>query len=119
MCQSFKHRIPINITFDIANESVLFQSELQERLQRAAEKTAATPEAERFNKLLVRIHSSLSDLESAVCSVVVMSSELEMMSQAFLVNQVPEIWSHVAYPSLKPLSSWVLDLLNRISFIKD
>ncbi|KAK2944383.1 putative Dynein axonemal heavy chain 6 [Blattamonas nauphoetae] len=64
-------------------------------------------EAERFNKLLVRIHSSLSDLESAVCSVVVMSSELEMMSQAFLVNQVPEIWSHVAYPSLKPLSSWI------------
>ncbi|KAK2951696.1 putative Dynein axonemal heavy chain 1 [Blattamonas nauphoetae] len=76
-------------------------------------------EAERFNKLLVRIHSTLSELEFAVCGIVVMSSELELMSQAFLVNQVPELWSNVAYPSLKPLSSWIEDLLNRIAFIQD
>lgn len=32
--------------------------------------------------------------------------------------QVPEAWAAKAYPSLKPLSSWVTDLLERLSFIK-
>ena len=33
-------------------------------------------------------------------------------------NQVPDLWAGKAYPSLKPLSSWVLDLLERIAFIQ-
>ena len=32
--------------------------------------------------------------------------------------QVPELWASKAYPSLKPLSSWVTDLQERISFIQ-
>ena len=31
------------------------------------------------------------------------------MFNAFLNNRLPEIWTKVAYPSLKPLSSWVED----------
>jgi hypothetical protein len=31
--------------------------------------------------------------------------------------QVPEMWQGKAYPSLKPLSSWVQDLLERCKFI--
>jgi hypothetical protein len=31
--------------------------------------------------------------------------------------QVPELWAARAYPSLKPLSAWVVDLLERCAFI--
>ena len=32
--------------------------------------------------------------------------------------QVPSLWAGAAYPSLKPLSSWVKDLVLRINFIE-
>jgi len=32
-------------------------------------------------------------------------------------NQVPEGWHKRAYPSLKPLGSWIVDFLSRLSFI--
>ena len=31
--------------------------------------------------------------------------------------QVPILWENAAYPSLKPLASWVKDLVLRINFI--
>lgn len=33
--------------------------------------------------------------------------------------QVPEAWAAKAYPSLKPLPSWVADLLERLAFIQN
>jgi dynein heavy chain len=47
----------------------------------------------------------------------VMSSELETMYNCFLYNQVPPQWENAAYPSLKPLASWVEDLLTRVSVV--
>ena len=32
-------------------------------------------------------------------------------------NQVPAIWVKVAYPSLKPLASWVTDAIDRLAFM--
>jgi dynein heavy chain len=40
-----------------------------------------------------------------------MSIALENMFNAFSLKKVPENWENVAYPSLKPLGSWVADLL--------
>ena len=39
-----------------------------------------------------------------------MSDELDAMFYDLLVNRVPKIWKKVAYPSLKPLTSWLKDL---------
>jgi dynein heavy chain len=33
-------------------------------------------------------------------------------------NLVPDIWHKRAYPSLKPLASWVLDFLERMKFMQ-
>lgn len=33
------------------------------------------------------------------------------------IDQVPSIWSRAAYPSLKPLGSWITDLLMRLDFL--
>lgn len=46
-----------------------------------------------------------------------MSMELEMMFNNFLNNKVPAAWEKVGYPSLKPLSSWVNDLIHRVDCI--
>ena len=46
-----------------------------------------------------------------------MSEELEMVYNAFLNNQVPDLWANAAYPSLKTLASWVKDLILRCDFI--
>lgn len=45
-----------------------------------------------------------------------MSAGLEEMAGKFLINKVPSQWEGVGYPSLKPLGSWVEDLILRIEF---
>jgi dynein heavy chain, axonemal len=68
----------------------------------------------RFNRLTSRIQATLVEVQKAIKGLVVMSDELERMFQALLSNQVPELWAKVAYPSLKPLGSWVKDYQRRI-----
>ena len=72
----------------------------------------------RYNKVIAKVNTSLRDVRKALKGEVVMTSELEQMGTSLFNNQVPEMWSKVAYPSLKPLASWVPDLLKRIEFIQ-
>ena len=60
---------------------------------------------------------SLKETIKAIKGLVVMSPELEAVASSMYDNQVPEMWAAKAYPSLKPLSSWVVDLLERTRFI--
>lgn len=62
---------------------------------------------------------SLKDLYNAAKGLVVISIELEKMQGCFLNKKVPENWENVAYPSLKPLASWVADLIERVAFFRD
>merc|ERR1712188_187656 len=73
-------------------------------------------ESERYNRLLVTIKKSLTELRKAIKGIVVMSGELEKLFVSLLNNHVPEMWSKVAYPSLKPLASWIVDLHRRVAF---
>lgn len=59
----------------------------------------------------------MNQLLKAIKGFVVMSEELELIYTAFLNNQVPKMWENAAYPSLKPLASWVQDLVLRLDFI--
>lgn len=61
--------------------------------------------------------STLILLDKAIEGTVVMSADLESMASKFLDNKVPLAWEAVGYPSLKPLSSWVTDLILRVEFI--
>lgn len=61
---------------------------------------------------------SLAELQNAIKGLAVMGEDLDMMYKSMLNNKVPEMWADKAYPSLKPLSSWVENLKQRIEFIK-
>uniref|UniRef100_A0A8C9WNZ6 Dynein axonemal heavy chain 6 n=1 Tax=Scleropages formosus TaxID=113540 RepID=A0A8C9WNZ6_SCLFO len=76
--------------------------------------TVLGQEVDRFNSLL---RVSLNILQKAIAGLVVMSEEMERIYNSFLNNQVPDHWANAAYPSLKPLGSWVKDLALRTSFI--
>jgi dynein heavy chain len=73
-------------------------------------------EIERFNRLLSKISQTLSEIQRAIKGEVVMSMELDLMYTAMMNNQVPGLWEKVAYPSLKPLASWMIDLQQRMVF---
>jgi len=76
-------------------------------------------EISRFNALLSVMQKSLGLLQKAIRGDVVMSLELEKMYNCFLIQKVPQNWQSVAYPSLRPLASWVRDLIKRVEFINE
>lgn len=79
--------------------------------------TVLIQEVIRYNKLLETVRLTLNDLLKALKGLVVMSQALETMSNSIFINSVPELWASKAYPSLKPLASWVTDLVARVQFI--
>jgi len=50
--------------------------------------------------------------------LVVMTADLEEVSNGVFHNARPAYWMQVSYPSLKPLSSYLADLANRLSFFQ-
>ncbi|XP_056381079.1 dynein axonemal heavy chain 1 isoform X2 [Hyla sarda] len=80
--------------------------------------TVLVQEVIRYNRLLSTLFQTLRDLLKAMKGQVVMSSQLELMANSLYNNSVPELWRAKAYPSLKPLASWVIDLLQRIDFLQ-
>lgn len=98
--------------FDIEKALILFPVQYNESMN-----TVLTQELLRFNRLTGQVVSTLKDIQKAIKGLVVMSGELEEMGNSMFIGRVPTLWSKVAYPSLKPLGSWVNDLLERLKFL--
>jgi dynein heavy chain len=79
--------------------------------------TVLLQEVDRFNILLRVVRESLASLKKAIIGTVVMSQDLDEVYQSFLKQKVPELWATYAYPSLKGLNSWIIDLRKRVDFM--
>ncbi|XP_022099330.1 dynein heavy chain 3, axonemal-like isoform X3 [Acanthaster planci] len=81
--------------------------------------TVLVQELIRFDRLITVIRSSLLDIRRALKGLVVMSADLEDVFSSMMVGKVPAIWAAKSYPSLKPLGSYITDLMARLQFFKD
>lgn len=71
-------------------------------------------EMAKFNNLINKIKTTLAELKKAILGLAVMSQQLDDMYLAFQNNMVPGIWKSISYASLKPLSSYFKDFLERV-----
>jgi dynein heavy chain len=79
--------------------------------------TVIVQEVIRYNRLLVVMKENLTNVKKALKGLIVMSEELELVSNSLFDNQVPKLWDEKGFLSMKPLASWTEDLNARIAFL--
>ena len=78
-------------------------------------KTVLYQELDRYNKLLDLIRKSLSNIIKVTQGTASVTPDLEEVMLSLGQLRVPRLWGQT-YPSLKPLGSWMRDLLQRVEF---
>merc|ERR1719198_2180222 len=97
--------------FDVAAVQERYPIKYEESMN-----TVLGQELTRYNKLLGIIHSSLADIKKAIKGLLLMDSTLEIAYKAIFDGKVPPMWLGKSYNSLKPLGSYVNDLVERSKF---
>lgn len=111
-CQGILEKLPPILDLELArkNHPVKYEESMN---------TVLENEILRFNKLLFCVRDSLVNIQLAIKGEVVMSSDLEEVGNALFDNRIPATFAKVSYPSLKPLASYIVDLVERLSEINN
>lgn len=103
------------INLDKAHASVL---EKNDKGQTKSLNVFLMQEIDRFNALTAVMVKDLIQLDKAISGTVVMSADLEIISGNFQDKKTPAKWLEpLGFPSIKPLGSWLEDLLARLRFM--
>lgn len=100
--------------FDIRN----IKEKMENRSDPDPLKTVLYQELDRYNDLLSNVLGNLRNISKAIQGLVAVTPELEEVMDALIKLRVPRSWSR-AYPSTKPLGSWMRDLASRCSQLAD
>lgn len=76
-------------------------------------------ECERMNILLAEIKRSLAELDLGLKGDLTISEPMERLMNSLATDTVPASWRNLAYPSLRPLGSWVQNLQQRCTQLTD
>jgi dynein heavy chain, axonemal len=112
MARSTKESLPN--PYDVEAVGMLYPTDYHESMN-----TVLVQEAQRYNRLLRVMHSSLREVQKALKGLVVLSADLEKMGNDMFDQKVPAGWTAKAYPSLKPLGPWTKDVLLRLGFLQN
>jgi dynein heavy chain len=108
---SIQERLPTPFPLDICEEK--FPTIYEESMN-----TVVKQECLRYNKLLWEMIKNLRDFRKAIKGLIVMTGPLEELGNSIFVNEQPDLWVKKGPLSLKPLSSWYLDILARCAFFQ-
>ena len=61
----------------------------------------------------------MTAIKAVIKGYLTVSDAMEELANALYLDRVPKRWEQLAYPSLRSLSAWVSDLVNRISQLND
>jgi dynein heavy chain len=105
-------KIPTQFDIESASEKypVLYMNSMN---------TVLRQELIKFNDLTTLINETLSNVQKAIKGLVLMSPDLEEVYRSLSIGRVPHVWERISYPSLKPLGSYITDLLARLKFLQD
>jgi len=76
-------------------------------------------EIERMNVLLAEMKLSLFELDLGLKGDLTISDAMEAMMEALFFEKIPMMWEKKSYPTLRPLTSWVADVLERAVQLAD
>ena len=76
-------------------------------------------ECERMNALTSDIVLSLVELDLGFRGMLTMSERMEDLASSLYLDRVPKRWETLAYPSLRTLGTWIIDLQSRITQLSE
>eukprot|EP00201_Polytomella_parva_P017476 CAMPEP_0175071536 /NCGR_PEP_ID=MMETSP0052_2-20121109/19298_1 /TAXON_ID=51329 ORGANISM="Polytomella parva, Strain SAG 63-3" /NCGR_SAMPLE_ID=MMETSP0052_2 /ASSEMBLY_ACC=CAM_ASM_000194 /LENGTH=4543 /DNA_ID=CAMNT_0016338719 /DNA_START=12 /DNA_END=13643 /DNA_ORIENTATION=- len=79
----------------------------------------AIQESERMNVILAEMKRSLAELDLGLKGDLTMSEPMERLMNSLASDGVPGSWRNLAYPSLRPLGSWLMNLLQRVQQLNE
>lgn len=99
--------------FDIEEVQKKFPIDYNESMN-----TVLVQEMERFNILLTEIRRSCKDVNEGILGKIVMTPELEQVTNALALRKIPISWMRKSYPSLKNVAAYIRDFVERLKFLQ-